>query len=96
MCVPAEGDSVAVIGDNRKLLMFPFSDVPELARGRGIILQRYKDGGLRDACVFTWKAGLKDQNNRHWTASELKDWKGARAQAGRLPPRGFAKSGNFA
>ncbi|MDE3115842.1 MAG: DNA topoisomerase IV subunit A [Pseudomonadota bacterium] len=95
VCTVVEGDSVAVIGENRKLLVFPLDEVPELAKGRGVILQRYKDGHLLDARVFTWKQGLKDQNNRTWSASELKDWKGERAQAGRLPPKGWAKSGKF-
>ena len=96
VCTEALGDHVAVIGENHKLLVFPSAEVPELARGRGVILQRYKDGHLLDARVFTWKQGLKDQNNRAWSPAELKEWKGARAQAGRLPPRGFAKSGKFA
>ncbi|MBU6444721.1 MAG: DNA topoisomerase IV subunit A [Alphaproteobacteria bacterium] len=95
VCTVAEGDSVAVIGENRKLLIFPLDEVPEMARGRGVILQRYKDGHLLDVRVFTWKQGLKDQNNRAWSASELKEWKGLRAQAGRLPPKGWAKSGKF-
>ena len=92
----AEGDQVAVMGENRKLVIFPLSEVPEMARGRGVILQKYKDGNLLDATVFTWKEGLKDENNRAFEPSELKDWKGARAQAGRLAPRGWAKSGKFA
>ncbi len=96
VCAFAEGDHVAVIGENRKLLIFPLAEVPELARGRGVILQRYKDGRLLDACVFVWKEGFRDQNNRNWTPAELKEWKGERAQAGRLVPRGFAKSGKFA
>ena len=96
VCTFVEGDHVAVIGENKKLLIFPLSDVPELARGRGVILQRYKGGILYDACVFVWKDGLKDRNNRHWTAAELKDWKGERAQAGRIAPRGFAQSRKFA
>jgi len=96
VCTPAQGDHLAVIGENRKLLLFPLGEAPELARGRGVILQRYKDGGLLDARTFVWKEGLKDQNNRAWTPDELKDWKGSRAQAGRLVPRGFAKSGRFA
>jgi topoisomerase-4 subunit A len=95
VCAFVDGDFVAVIGENRKLVLFPLAEVPELARGRGVILQRYKDGKLLDAAVFTWKDGLKDQNNRTWTRDELKDWKAARAQAGRLVPRGFAKSGKF-
>jgi topoisomerase-4 subunit A len=94
-CAFVDGDFVAAIGENRKLVLFPLAEVPELARGRGVILQRYKDGKLLDAATFTWKEGLKDQNNRTWTRDELKDWKAARAQAGRLVPRGFAKSGKF-
>jgi topoisomerase-4 subunit A len=94
-CAFVDGDSVAVIGENRKLLIFALSDVPEMARGQGVFLQRYKDGGLLDAATFTWKAGLKDANNRIFEAAELKEWRGERAQAGRLPPRGWAKSGKF-
>jgi topoisomerase-4 subunit A len=95
VCKPVSGDSVAVTGENRKLVIFGLEEVPEMARGQGVYLQRYKDGGLLDAVTFTWKDGLHDQNNRAWSASELKDWKGARAQAGRIVPRGFAKSGKF-
>ena len=96
VCAFVQGDSAAVIGDNRKLLIFALSEVPELARGRGVILQRYKDGGLLDATAFSWKEGLRDENNRTFEPSELKDWRGSRAQAGRLAPRGWAKSGKFA
>ncbi len=95
VCTPVDGDSVAVIGDNRKLVIFGLEEVPEMARGQGVYLQRYKDGGLLDAVTFIWKNGLHDQNNRAWSPAELKDWKGVRAQAGRLVPRGFAKSGKF-
>jgi topoisomerase IV subunit A len=95
VCVYVDGDSVAVVGENRKLLIYALSEVPELARGRGVILQRYKDGGLLDAVTFLWKDGLRDENNRSWMPSELKDWRGARAQTGRLVPRGWAKSGKF-
>jgi topoisomerase-4 subunit A len=91
-----EGDHVAVTGENRKLLIFPAAEVPEMARGRGVILQRYKDGNLVDVCTFTWKEGFKDQNNRAWAPSDLKEWKGERAQAGRIVPRGFASSLRFA
>ena len=96
LCRFVEGDTVAVIGENKKLLLFPLDEVPEMARGRGVILQRYKDGHLLDASVFVGKEGLRDINNRTWTLQELKDWRGARAQAGRLVPRGFAKSGKLA
>ena len=94
-CVFVSGDSVAVVGENRKLITFPLADIPELARGRGVRLQRYKDGGLKDVTAFSWKAGLRDANNRTFTPAELKEYRGARAQAGRIVPRGFAKSGKF-
>ncbi|UCF54524.1 MAG: DNA topoisomerase IV subunit A [Bradyrhizobium sp.] len=93
------GDTVAVIGDNRKMLIFPLSEVPEMARGRGVRLQKYKDGGLSDVAVFDAKAGLtwKDSAGREFSASmkELAEWKGTRADAGRLPPKGFPKSNKF-
>jgi len=95
VCAFVGGDSVAVIGDNRKLLIFPLTEVPEMGRGQGVYLQRYKDGGLLDATTFTWKDGLRDENNRVFDPSELKEWRGDRAQAGRLPPRGWAKTGKF-
>ena len=91
VCRPAEGDHVAVVGENRKLLIFPLAEVPEMARGQGVFLQRYKDGGLTDAAAFTWKDGLKDENGRLFEPSELKDWRGERAQAGRIVPRGWAR-----
>lgn len=85
-------DSVAIIGDNRKLLIFPLSEVPEMARGRGVILQKYKDGGCADAKVFTYKEGLSwKSGDRERVETDLKDWRGERAQAGRLPPKGFSR-----
>jgi topoisomerase-4 subunit A len=96
VCRFVQGDHVAAVGDNRKMLIFPIAELPEMAKGQGNYLQRYKDGGLLDATTFTWKEGLKDENNREFPPSELKDWKGARAQAGRIVPRGWAKSGKFA
>jgi topoisomerase-4 subunit A len=100
VCAPVgDGDSVAVIGDNRKLLLFPLKELPEMPRGKGVRLQRYKDGGLADAKVFKKKDGLTyvDAAVRTFTlsAADLREWWGARAQAGRLPPRGFPKSGLF-
>ncbi|RMF08160.1 MAG: DNA topoisomerase IV subunit A [Alphaproteobacteria bacterium] len=97
VCVPAEGDTVAVIGENRKLLCFPLSELNEMSRGRGVRLQRYRDGGLSDARVFSRAEGLSwtDSSNRTWTVTELDDWMGARAQAGRLPPKGFPRSNRF-
>ncbi len=85
-------DSVAIIGENRKLLIFPLKDVPEMARGRGVILQRYKDGGTADAKVFNLKEGLTWRSgDRERTDTDLKEWVGERAQAGRLPPKGFSR-----
>jgi topoisomerase IV subunit A len=96
ICAPVEGDHVAVIGENRKLLVFPLEQVPELARGTGVMLQKYRDGGLADLKVFrlvdglTWKLGDKTR-----TETAIRDWLGERAQAGRLPPSGFPKSNRF-
>lgn len=93
------GDTVAVIGENRKMLVFPLDQVPEMARGRGVRLQKYKDGGLSDIAVFDAKAGLtwKDSAGREFSATmkELAEWQGTRADAGRLPPKGFPKSNKF-
>jgi topoisomerase IV subunit A len=99
VCSPVEGDSVAAIGENRKLLLFPLKDLPEMPRGKGIRLQRYKDGGLADAKTFAKKQGLSwiDSAGRSFnmSAAELRDWWGERAQAGRIAPRGFPKSNRF-
>jgi len=97
VCAPADGDSVAVIGENRKLLLFPLKELPEMPRGKGVRLQRYKDGGLGDAKTFEKKEGLTyiDSAGRSFILTELRDWWGDRAQAGRLPPKGFPKSGKF-
>jgi topoisomerase-4 subunit A len=93
------GDTVAVIGDNRKMLLFPIDQVPEMARGRGVRLQKYRDGGLSDITTFDAKDGLtwKDSAGREFSATikELADWRGNRADAGRLPPKGFPKSNKF-
>ncbi|MBR1337016.1 DNA topoisomerase IV subunit A [Bradyrhizobium ottawaense] len=93
------GDTVAVIGENRKMLIFPLDQVPEMARGRGVRLQKYKDGDLSDVAVFEAKAGLtwKDSAGREFSATmkELAEWQGTRADAGRLPPKGFPKSNKF-
>ncbi|MCH7932206.1 MAG: DNA topoisomerase IV subunit A [Proteobacteria bacterium] len=97
VCVPAGGDAVAVIGDNRKLLVFALDELPVRGRGRGVILQRYRDGGLADAKVFvradglTWRSGERTR-----TQTDLAAWSGKRGQAGRLPPPGFPKSNRFA
>ncbi len=92
LLVGTPADSVAIIGDNRKLLIFPLSEVPEMARGRGVIMQRYKEGGAADAKVFNLKEGLSwKSGDRERTETDLKDWRGERAQAGRLPPKGFSR-----
>jgi topoisomerase-4 subunit A len=95
-CAPVEGDTVAVIGENRKMLLFPLKELPEMARGRGVILQRYKDGGLSDIKTFTYKEGLTlQQGDRTRTETDIRDWLGTRAQAGRLPFKGFNKANKF-
>jgi topoisomerase-4 subunit A len=92
-----EADHIASIGENRKLLIFKRSEVPEMTRGKGVRLQKFKDGGLSDAVGFTLKEGLKwiDASGRTWNVTDLKEWIGERAQAGRLPPKGFPKSNKF-
>src|ERR687889_1885072 len=99
VCAEAEGDHVAIIGENRKLLIFPVKQMPEMTRGKGVRLQRYKDGGVSDAKVFKLKEGLtwKDTAGRTWTVAkeDLRDWIGDRTEAGRLPPKGFPKSNRF-
>ncbi|HEX6841193.1 MAG TPA: DNA topoisomerase IV subunit A [Stellaceae bacterium] len=96
VCAPAEGDSVAVVGDNRKLLIFPLAEVPEMAKGRGVILQRYHDGELSDAKVFTKADGLtwKQGENRTRTETDLRSWIGERASSGRVV-QGFPKNNKF-
>ena len=95
-CVPAAGDSVAVVGENRKLLIFPLTELPEMTRGRGVMLQRFKDGGLSDATVFTWADGLTWRaGDRTRTETGLDDWVGKRAQAGRIVPKGFSRANRF-
>jgi topoisomerase-4 subunit A len=96
LCVPADGDSVAVIGENRKLLVFPLDQVPEMARGRGVQLQAYRDGGLSDAKVFTRADGLTwTLGGRTRTETDLRAWMGNRAAAGKAPPNGFPKGNRF-
>ncbi|MCG8359928.1 MAG: DNA topoisomerase IV subunit A [Kiloniellales bacterium] len=97
VCTPVMGDHVAVIGENRKLLIFPLEELPEMSRGRGVILQRYKDGGLADAKTFMLEDGLTWQaaGGRTRTELDLTAWIGKRSAAGRLPPHGFPKSNRF-
>ena len=96
---PIEGDLVASVGENRKMLIFPLDQVPEMTRGRGVRLQRYKDGGLSDVKTFRAEEGLTwvDSAGRSFTLTlkELADWRGNRADAGRLAPKGFPKNNKF-
>ena len=94
-----EGDLVAAIGENRKMIVFPLDQVPEMTRGRGVRLQRYKDSGLSDIKTFRTQEGLAwtDAAGRAFssTIGELADWRGNRADAGRLAPKGFPRSNRF-
>src|SRR5579862_8339763 len=96
---PVEGELAAAIGDNRKMVIFPIEQVPEMTRGRGVRLQRHKDGGLSDIKVFEVEKGLSwiDSAGRVFNLSlkELADWRGNRADAGRLAPKGFPKNNKF-
>lgn len=98
VCAPAEGDMVAVIGTNRKLLVFPLDQVPEMTRGRGVQLQSYKDPTtvLADAKVFVRKEGLTWRSGeRQRLETELATWRGNRATAGKDPPHGFPRNNRF-
>ena len=94
-----EGELVASIGENRKMVIFPLDQVPEMTRGRGVRLQRYKDGGLSDLKTFRAEEGLSwtDAAAREFslTLKELADWRGNRADAGRLAPKGFPRTNTF-
>ncbi|CAN7509432.1 DNA topoisomerase IV subunit A [Phyllobacterium sp. LjRoot231] len=98
-CIPITGDSVAIVGENRKMLVFPLTEIPELGRGKGVRLQRYKDGGVSDIRVFAMEQGLtwQDASGRTFTRGklELLEWTGPRATAGRMVPKGFPRSGKF-
>ena len=99
LCAPAEGDHVATIGENRKLLIFPLEQMPTLSRGKGVRLQKYKDGGLSDAKVFAGEDGFAwtDSSGRVFTKhmNEMRDWRGDRAQSGRQAPNGFPRNNKF-
>lgn len=97
LCRRVSGDSVAVVGDNRKLLVFPLAELPEMAKGKGVRLQKYKDGGLSDAVTFVLAEGLswKDPAGRTRTETDLTEWQGPRAGAGKMAPRGFPRDNRF-
>ncbi len=96
-CKPVEGDHVAVVGENRKVLIFPLSELNEMARGKGVRLQKYKDGGLSDVTTFTLADGLcwHDPAGRRRCEKDLTEWLGKRAGAGRMAPRGFPRDNRF-
>ncbi|MEK9795911.1 MAG: DNA topoisomerase IV subunit A [Alphaproteobacteria bacterium] len=97
-CAPVEGDQVAVLGRLRKLLIFALSELPEMTRGRGVKLQSYSRDSLADVATFNMAEGLTTatgDRNRTFTADELKEWVGKRAQAGRKTPRGFPSAPRF-
>ena len=99
LIIPVKGDHVAVVGENRKLLVFPLMQIPEMSRGKGVRLQRYKDGGVSDLRCFAIAEGLTwtDSAGRSFvkTKDELLEWLGDRASAGRTVPKGFPRSGKF-
>ncbi len=99
VCAPVEegADYIASVGDNRKLLIFKRAELPEMARGKGVRMQKFKEGGLSDARAFKLAEGLSwvDTSGRTWNVTALKDWIGERAQAGKLPPKGFPKNNRF-
>ena len=97
--IPEAADAVAVVGENRKMVVFPLSELPELARGQGVMLQRYRDGGLSDAIAFRLEDGLSwalgGETGRVRTESDLSAWRAARGAAGRMPPVGFPRTNRF-
>ena len=97
VCRVADGGMLAVVGDNKKFLVFPASELPEMTRGKGVVLQKYHDGGLSDAKMFAKKEGLTwtDRSGRTQTVDDWKAWLGKRAQAGRIAPKGFPTSKKF-
>lgn len=97
--IAPDADYVAVIGENRKMLVFPLGEVAELARGQGVQLQRYRDGGLADAIAFVFAQGLSwamgGDSGRVRTETDLAPWRAARGAAGRMPPTGFPRDNKF-
>jgi topoisomerase-4 subunit A len=92
-----DGDQVAVIGQRKKLLVFPLAELPEMARGKGVKLQSYHDRGLADVKVFDKSEGLtwEDSAGRTRAVAEWKDYRGKRGAAGKVAPKGFSRSGRF-
>jgi topoisomerase IV subunit A len=92
-------DYVAAVGENRKLVVFPLAELPEMARGQGVTIQKYKDGGLSDAVTFVFAEGLSwamgGDSGRTRTEADLTPWRVARGAAGRMPPLGFPRDNKF-
>ena len=97
VCKPVSGDAVAVVGENRKVLVFMADELPEMGRGKGVRLQKYKDGGMSDVTTFTLADGLswRDPAGRTRTETNLEEWIGKRATSGRMAPRGFPRDNTF-
>jgi topoisomerase-4 subunit A len=97
ICRPVSGDHVAVVGENRKLLVFALDELPEMTRGKGVRLQKFKDGGLADLTTLTLAQGLswKDPAGRTRLEQDLTEWIGKRAGMGRMAPRGFPRDNRF-
>ncbi|MHA7871931.1 MAG: DNA topoisomerase IV subunit A, partial [Hyphococcus sp.] len=97
VCRPSSGDMVASVGENKKFLVFPADELPEMTRGKGVVLQKFQKGGLSDVKVFSRKEGLTwiDRSGRVQTVDDWKSYSGKRAQAGRIAPKGFPTSKKF-
>ncbi len=96
-CIEVQGDHIATIGENRKILIFPIDELPIMSRGKGVKLQSYKDGGLADITCFNFDDGLSfvDPSGRRNSVNDWNNCLGKRAGAGRMAPRGFARAGTF-
>ena len=96
ICHPVTGDTVAIIGNNRKMLVFPLEQVPVMTRGKGVQLQKYKDASVADVKTFTLAEGLSWRNGeRNFNVTDLTGWMGDRAGQGKMPPNGFPKNNRF-
>ncbi len=96
LALPKDADHLCIIGTNRKMSVFPLEQIPEMGKGKGVILQKYADGAFSDAQAFTLKTGVTfTSGSKTVTVSDMKPWLGTRAQAGKLPPNGFPKSNKF-
>jgi topoisomerase IV subunit A len=97
--IPVGHDAVAAVGENRRLLIFPLSELPEMGRGQGVTLQKYRDGGLADATTISMAEGLSwtmgGDSGRVRTETDLLPWRAARGAVGRNPPTGFPRDNRF-